>query len=88
MHDWSDEDCVKILRHLREAAAPETQLVIVDSVIAYACPEPMTQIPGAVGMPVPAPLLPNAGYARAIEYQTDMSVRNYCYFSSVQRRES
>ena len=32
LHDWSDEGCITILRHLRAAAAPETQLVVADTV--------------------------------------------------------
>ncbi|KAI9437950.1 S-adenosyl-L-methionine-dependent methyltransferase [Lactarius indigo] len=48
LHDWADEYCLKILKHLRVAAVPKTQLVIVEQSIACACDEPAThEIPGA-----------------------------------------
>ena len=34
LHNWADEYCVTILKHLRAAAAPETQLLIVELGIA------------------------------------------------------
>ncbi|KAG6898618.1 hypothetical protein C0993_005645 [Termitomyces sp. T159_Od127] len=42
LHDWSDPYCVPILKELRAAATPETKLVVVDSIIAYACHDPTT----------------------------------------------
>ncbi|CDO77626.1 hypothetical protein BN946_scf184946.g19 [Trametes cinnabarina] len=49
-HNWPDEDVVKMLRHLRNAAAPATQLVIVDMLLPLACvddTEGDEPIPGA-----------------------------------------
>ncbi|KAJ3553485.1 hypothetical protein NM688_g3587 [Phlebia brevispora] len=74
MHDWSDEPSVKILRRLRDAAGPETQLVIMDSIMLYACEEPPSSIPGALHPPAPAPLLPNGGYAKTIDYLKDLTM--------------
>ena len=78
MHDWSDEDCQKILRHLRAAAAPETQLVLVDMILSYACDEDPNAlaIAGAATERPPKPLLANGGHAVAISYQLDFQVRH------------
>lgn len=72
LHDWADEYCVTILKHLRVAAGPKTQLVIVEQMIACACDEPaMHEIPGA-RLPVsPKPLLPNLGRAGSMAHATD-----------------
>ena len=73
LHDWSDKYCAKILRHLRDAAAPYTQLVIVDNLLSYACvDDSLKDIPGAEVPLPPAPLLPNSGHAAAIAYWEDL----------------
>ncbi|KAH8987945.1 S-adenosyl-L-methionine-dependent methyltransferase [Lactarius hatsudake] len=62
LHNWADEYCIKILKHLRAAAGPKTQLVIVEQLIACACDEPAThEISGAELPTPPMPLLPNLG---------------------------
>ena len=33
LHDWPDEDCLRILRTVRRAAAPGTRLLVVDAVL-------------------------------------------------------
>ena len=33
LHDWSDEDCVRILRNCRAAMSPEARLLIVDQIL-------------------------------------------------------
>ncbi|MFG2719005.1 methyltransferase [Streptomyces sp. NPDC048416] len=33
LHDWSDEECVRILGAVREAATPGTRLLVIDSVL-------------------------------------------------------
>jgi len=33
LHDWSDEECLRLLRNLRETMQPEARLMIVESVI-------------------------------------------------------
>ena len=33
LHNWSDEDCVRILRNCRAAMAPEARLLIVDQLL-------------------------------------------------------
>lgn len=82
LHDWSEVYCVKILRHLRAAAGPGSQLVVVDCIIPYACddPEDIKQIPGAVLPVPPPPLLRNLGAANALQYMSDISVRVFKSF--------
>lgn len=76
IHDWPDHYCTKILTQLREAATPQTQLIIVDNLMSYACVnEQLKTIPGAERPLPPAPLLPNGGHASAISYSQDMQVR-------------
>ncbi|KAH9167773.1 S-adenosyl-L-methionine-dependent methyltransferase [Lactarius sanguifluus] len=70
--DWADEYCIKILKRLRVAAGPKTQLVIVEQLIACACDEPAThEIPGAELPVPPKPLLPNLGRAGSVAHTTD-----------------
>ena len=73
IHDWADKYCLQILRHLREAATPTTQLLIVDTLISYACVDGSAKhIPGAEIPPAPGPLLPNYGYAKIASYNEDL----------------
>jgi hypothetical protein len=76
LHDWADEYCLTILKHLRIAAGPKTQLVIIDQLMTLACDEPAThEIPGAELPVPPKPLLPNFGRAASMTYNFDMTVR-------------
>ena len=60
---------------MRVAAAPKTQLIIVEQLIACACDEPAThEIPGAEVPVPPKPLLPNLGRASSMAYNTDVMV--------------
>lgn len=76
LHDWSDPYCIKILRQLRAAAGPDTKLLVIDSVVSYACADPpsIQEIPGAASPPVAAPLLPNHGQSNLRPYVLDMMV--------------
>ncbi|TFY59550.1 hypothetical protein EVG20_g7747 [Dentipellis fragilis] len=48
LHDWADSYSAQILQRLRDAAGPETRLLVVDSVMPYACHDPAADgIPGA-----------------------------------------
>ncbi|KAF8256673.1 S-adenosyl-L-methionine-dependent methyltransferase [Lactarius quietus] len=72
LHDWSDEYCLTILKHLRVAAGHKTQLVIVEQHITCACDEPATHETPGVELPVPPkPLLPNLGRASSMAHATD-----------------
>ncbi|KAI0084847.1 S-adenosyl-L-methionine-dependent methyltransferase [Irpex rosettiformis] len=79
MHDWSDDYCVKILSRLRSAATANTQLVVIDSIISYACDDStqaLDTIEGARDLRTiaPAPLLPNYGAASLMTYLMDISM--------------
>ena len=75
IHDWSDEYCLTILKHLRAAAGPKTQLVVVEQVFATVCDEPATrEIPGAEVSTPPKPLLRNMGRGGSSVYLLDMQV--------------
>ena len=76
LHDWSDEYCLTILKHLRAAAGPKTQLVIVEMMISFVCDEPAAhEVPGAELPVPPQPLLRNMGSAALTAYITDLQVR-------------
>ncbi|KAH9024025.1 S-adenosyl-L-methionine-dependent methyltransferase [Lactarius deliciosus] len=78
LHDWADEYCLKILKHLRAAAGPKTQLVIVEQLIACACDEPaMHEIPGAELPAPPKPLLPNLGRADSTAHAMDVMMLGF-----------
>ncbi|KAF5377065.1 hypothetical protein D9757_007694 [Collybiopsis confluens] len=73
-HDWSDRYVSLILRQLRDAAAPFTTLVIVDTIIIHPCPSPPSTIPGANLPSPPPPLLANLGAANASTHFADLSM--------------
>ena len=76
LHDWSDEYCLTILKHLRAAAGPKTQLVVVEQVFSTVCDEPAAhEIPGAELPAPPKPLLRNMGRAGSVAYHIDALVR-------------
>lgn len=76
LHDWSDEYAIKILRQLRDAAGPKTQLLVIESLMSYACPTPENtkKIPGQVENTFPEPLLPNRGAASSMAALSDLLV--------------
>ena len=81
VHDWSDKYSIKLLSNLRAAAGPNTKLVLIDSIINYACEAPSeTTLLGKGNEPkVPAPLLPNLGGANLLAYEVDVVVRRSIY---------
>ncbi|KAG6895118.1 hypothetical protein C0992_003090 [Termitomyces sp. T32_za158] len=77
LHDWSDPYCACILTELRAAATPETKLIVVDSIISYACHDPTTKSDlNSDYKEAPAPLLPNYGAANVMPYFLDLAVRH------------
>ncbi|KAF8891394.1 S-adenosyl-L-methionine-dependent methyltransferase [Infundibulicybe gibba] len=72
LHDWSDSACIKILKNLRASATPDTELLVVEEVMSYACRDTsILNVPGASGNPPPEPLLANLGHAMIFEYMID-----------------
>jgi hypothetical protein len=43
LHDWLDEDAIRILRRVREAMEPSARLLIIDGVIGPPNEDPMTK---------------------------------------------
>ncbi|KIP10236.1 hypothetical protein PHLGIDRAFT_266603 [Phlebiopsis gigantea 11061_1 CR5-6] len=75
LHDWSDKYCLNILKNLRSIATPHTRLIIIDSLMNYACIDPkLVSIPGAQRNTPPEPLLPNGGCASALKYFVDIQM--------------
>ncbi|KAG6864253.1 hypothetical protein C0993_009153 [Termitomyces sp. T159_Od127] len=65
----------RILTELRAVATPDTKLVLVDSIIAYACHDPTTSTGLTSGyQEAPAPLLANYGAANVIPYFADLGM--------------
>lgn len=79
IHDWSDKYAIKLLKNLRAAAGPHTKLVLIDSIVNYACETPAQN--KLAEDKVPAPLLPNLGGATLLAYEVDIVVRMnaYCF---------
>jgi hypothetical protein len=75
----SDRYCEKILKHLKDAARPDTKLIIVDNVLSYACRFPSDDadsvIPGSTPKEAPEPLLANYGVSSGLTYLSDLTVR-------------
>lgn len=68
VHDWADAQSIEILKHLREAATPETKLILAEELVQPLCPanEIAIDVPGAslpLAAAAPAPLLPTDGSA-------------------------
>lgn len=78
IHDWSDEFCVKLLARLREAATKDTVLLLIESIMPFACHDSQGddnyEIPGAVPHEAPAPLLANYGHTNLMGYNADIDV--------------
>ncbi|KAF7353515.1 S-adenosyl-L-methionine-dependent methyltransferase [Mycena sanguinolenta] len=75
VHNWSDPYARKILTHLRDAANPDTTLVVVDHILPYACPQEalppdIAALSEALDTAAP-PLLPNFGAANALGHSLD-----------------
>ncbi|KAG6833022.1 hypothetical protein H0H87_012280 [Tephrocybe sp. NHM501043] len=75
LHDWSDEYCVELLSHLRAAARDHTRLVLIESIIPYACHDLMTSdVEGAIFYEAPKPLLANYGAVNGLGYDLDFTM--------------
>ncbi|KAF9490909.1 S-adenosyl-L-methionine-dependent methyltransferase [Pleurotus eryngii] len=69
LHDWPDDDCVKILKNVRKAAGPRSKLLINEFVPRYIVRGGL-----ASDTQAPAPLLPNYGAGNKRLYQQDMNM--------------
>ncbi|KLO09400.1 S-adenosyl-L-methionine-dependent methyltransferase [Schizopora paradoxa] len=67
IHDWPDDDALTILRHLRDAAGPNTKLFTMDKVVPYTCDTPDANIEG-VEMTGPAAGKAKSGLGNVLPY--------------------
>ncbi|KAF9459996.1 O-methyltransferase [Collybia nuda] len=79
LHDYGRSMAKVILQHLRDAASQDTKLLIVDTIVPYACLDESQMeagrgIPGMEFPQPPAPLLANLGKANAIPYIADFQM--------------
>ena len=90
MHNWPDHECLRILRHIRAIASPDSKLVLVDDIMMYACREE-TRKPRKDGSDdninedrsdshPPKPLLDNWGAANKLSYAFDVMVGQLLMF--------
>ncbi|KAF8351901.1 S-adenosyl-L-methionine-dependent methyltransferase [Amanita rubescens] len=76
LHDWSDKYSSKILKRLRDAATSNTKLVVLETILPYACHETEDSgdgISSAVPVKAPIPLLANWGAVNDLAYGIDIS---------------
>ncbi|KAG8918674.1 hypothetical protein FRC01_001728, partial [Tulasnella sp. 417] len=80
LHDWKDETCIEILKHLHDAANEESRLLIVEAIVGHACHDVGSLIDdgveGAYPIPMPKPLPANGGRAAEFEAAFDMHMMN------------
>lgn len=76
-HNWSDKYALKFLKRLRDAARPDTTLIIIDGIADYLCRDggDTDGIPGATKTPAPWPLLPYPDSVIGWGYPMDLNVR-------------
>ncbi|OCB85132.1 S-adenosyl-L-methionine-dependent methyltransferase [Sanghuangporus baumii] len=77
IHDWPDKYAIKILRHLRNAAGPNTKLLVIDNVLDHVCGTDQD------ATRPPSPLLPNLGGASLLSYSADVAV--FCVLNAGER---
>jgi hypothetical protein len=76
IHDWTNAESICILKHLRAAATPSTNLVLIEKIVpAVSGDDDFQDIPGAARPRAQPPLLPNWGVASVLTYTYDMTVR-------------
>ena len=80
LHDWADSYCLQILKQLREAAGPNSNLLICESILDYPCKDTTgaQDIPGGTEAVPPQPLLPNWGYAKLTPHLINTQVSIFC----------
>ena len=82
LHDWADSYCLQILKLLREAAAPNSKLLILESIMSYACEDTTIaqDISGGTGLVPPEPLLRNWGHANVFSHLVNSQVLLILYY--------
>jgi hypothetical protein len=88
-HNWSDKYATKFLARLRDAARPDTKLIVMDDIQDYACRAsgPDDEVPGAAQATAPEPLLPHPGASASWSYGMDLAVRPSLFVHGVDLTE-
>jgi len=76
LHDWADDECVKILTHIRKAMGPNSILLNIDNVMQSTAGSRFLKA-------APAPLPPNYGCAHSHANHHDLYM--YCMFNGAER---
>lgn len=92
LHNWSDKYAMVLLRNLRSLATSETKLLVIDSIMEYACPgtvehhddthdSELLNVRGSkCNNPPPSPpLLTNLGQAGLFAYELDITVESFLF---------
>ena len=77
LHDWPDNKCQQILKVLRDAAGPDSKLIVFDQIMTHACKYegPFADVSNPIK--APSPLLANLGMgAGGFLTMIDMQVSN------------
>lgn len=78
LHDWSDKYGSKILKQLRDSAAPDTKLVCLELIVPYACHDTDedggNDITALANTKAQKPLLANWGAVNDSIYHADIAV--------------
>ncbi|TCD63174.1 hypothetical protein EIP91_005871 [Steccherinum ochraceum] len=69
MHDWPDEDCIRILQAIRPAMGPNSRILISDAVMLPTCSSDSAAFTTA-----PAPLPANYGAAHRYQHLRDLNM--------------
>ena len=72
-HDWPDGPAKKILKHLGDAAQPNTKLLLMENIIPHSAPSDIDVL-GANVSPIPYPLLQQLGRANYHSTRMDLHV--------------
>ena len=75
-HNWSDKYVKKYLSRLRDAARPDTKLIVIDGIQDYLCRGvgEGADIPGVAKVPAPEPLLTYPETIISFGYGMDLCV--------------
>ncbi|KAL9712332.1 hypothetical protein Ac2012v2_003569 [Leucoagaricus gongylophorus] len=71
LHDWHDEDCVKIMKSVRAAMTNQSRVLIHEFIV-----QPVYRVPESKAgcLQAPEPLLPNYGDGRLRQYTMDINM--------------
>ncbi|THH16220.1 hypothetical protein EW146_g4386 [Bondarzewia mesenterica] len=74
IHDWPADDCVRILRNVREAMKPGSRVLIHEYILPSNSSGATSLTNGYVAEKAPEPLLPNYGFGGIRSYLQDVNM--------------